>query len=234
MQQRMQLVDSNFCCRWSGCSSSGTVLHSRAELVAHVESVHVHSDSNSSPYPHDGDDDDDDAEMDTVSKRRRRRRRGWRSGHGRALQGAFHCGWINCYRRSQPFNARYKLLIHTRIHTGHKPHNCSVRSTFFALLYNHCCRVHVDSLSVWMLVTQNRRTRYLQFHLLDKTGRLTGCNWRINWTIFSLILIVFNTFSISIKKNSEIRSYSSKKLVYCSLVLTMFFRSSSWTSVTSN
>ncbi|KFM78137.1 Zinc finger protein GLIS3, partial [Stegodyphus mimosarum] len=33
----------------------------------------------------------------------------------------FSCLWIGCPRKLRPFNARYKLLIHMRVHSGEKP-----------------------------------------------------------------------------------------------------------------
>lgn len=45
--------------------------------------------------------------------------------HIRTEASEYSCLWQGCPRNGKGFNARYKMLIHMRTHTGERPHTCT-------------------------------------------------------------------------------------------------------------
>lgn len=45
--------------------------------------------------------------------------------HIRTEASEYSCLWQGCARNGKGFNARYKMLIHMRTHTGERPHRCN-------------------------------------------------------------------------------------------------------------
>lgn len=62
----------------------------------------------------------------------------------------FTCFWAGCIRRYKPFNARYKLLIHMRVHSGEKPNKCMV---------SHHNPVRLST-QHWLTPTDTKKNRY--------------------------------------------------------------------------
>uniref|UniRef100_A0A182QCE7 C2H2-type domain-containing protein n=1 Tax=Anopheles farauti TaxID=69004 RepID=A0A182QCE7_9DIPT len=57
----------------------------------------------------------------------------------------FGCQWLDCPRQHRPFNARYKLLIHMRVHSGEKPNKCSFPSCMKAFSRLENLKIHQRS-----------------------------------------------------------------------------------------
>ncbi|KAI5099677.1 zinc finger protein GLIS3 isoform X2 [Silurus meridionalis] len=57
----------------------------------------------------------------------------------------FVCFWAGCPRRHKPFNARYKLLIHMRVHSGEKPNRCTFEGCQKAFSRLENLRIHQRS-----------------------------------------------------------------------------------------
>ncbi|XP_022087214.1 zinc finger protein GLIS3-like isoform X2 [Acanthaster planci] len=57
----------------------------------------------------------------------------------------FTCFWQACTRRYKPFNARYKLLIHMRVHSGEKPNKCTFEGCNKAFSRLENLKIHLRS-----------------------------------------------------------------------------------------
>ncbi|XP_057713936.1 zinc finger protein GLI1-like [Corythoichthys intestinalis] len=57
----------------------------------------------------------------------------------------FACFWADCVRRRKPFNARYKLLIHMRVHSGEKPNKCMFEGCAKAFSRLENLKIHLRS-----------------------------------------------------------------------------------------
>ncbi|XP_058472585.1 zinc finger protein GLIS3 isoform X1 [Solea solea] len=57
----------------------------------------------------------------------------------------FTCYWVDCPRNFKPFNARYKLLIHMRVHSGEKPNKCTFEGCKKAFSRLENLKIHLRS-----------------------------------------------------------------------------------------
>ncbi|KAL6096893.1 glis3 [Pungitius sinensis] len=57
----------------------------------------------------------------------------------------FTCHWVDCPRSFKPFNARYKLLIHMRVHSGEKPNKCTFEGCKKAFSRLENLKIHLRS-----------------------------------------------------------------------------------------
>uniref|UniRef100_A0A5K4FA67 Zinc finger protein GLIS1 n=1 Tax=Schistosoma mansoni TaxID=6183 RepID=A0A5K4FA67_SCHMA len=55
------------------------------------------------------------------------------------------CYWEGCRRQLKPFNARYKLIVHLRIHSGDRPNKCTYPGCFKAFSRLENLKIHIRS-----------------------------------------------------------------------------------------
>ncbi|KAF7262037.1 hypothetical protein EG68_00748 [Paragonimus skrjabini miyazakii] len=57
----------------------------------------------------------------------------------------YRCYWEGCRRQQKPFNARYKLLVHMRIHNGERPSKCPYPNCTKAFSRLENLKIHIRS-----------------------------------------------------------------------------------------
>ena len=57
----------------------------------------------------------------------------------------YTCQWKDCSREGKSFDARYKMVIHLRTHTGEKPHTCPVKGCGASFTRIENMKIHVRS-----------------------------------------------------------------------------------------
>ncbi|GAA49597.1 GLI zinc finger 1 [Clonorchis sinensis] len=153
----------------------------------------------------------------------------------------YRCHWEGCRRQMKPFNARYKLLVHMRIHNGERPSKCPYAGCMKAFSRLENLKIHMrshtgDKPFVCHLENCNKafsnssdRAKHQRTHVHTKpyACQVPGCTKRYtdpsslrkhskcHWNKMEALFTMQKPYLLDSKEDSSFRTHCTEGISYC-------------------